>query len=68
MPDKSDSYWSDADQGLRAVELRAAGFDPTETAKTNAVITIANAYTNAQTWPLPALAKCSTGQCTQYAA
>ena len=47
MPDKSNSYWSDAKQGLRAVELRAAGFEPTETAKTNAVVTIANAYTNA---------------------
>lgn len=47
MPDKSASYWSDAKQGLRAVELRAAGFEPSETAKTNAVVTIANAYTNA---------------------
>lgn len=47
MSDKSDSYWSDAEQGLRAVELRAAGFEPSEAAKTNAVVTIANAYTNA---------------------
>ena len=47
MPEKSASYWSDADQGLRAVELRAAGFDPAAAAKTNAVVTIANAYTNA---------------------
>ena len=47
MSDKSVSYWSDADQGLRAVELRAAGFEPGEAAKTNAVVTIANAYTNA---------------------
>lgn len=47
MPDKSVSYWSDAKQGLRAVELRAAGFEPSEAAKTNAVVTIANAYTNA---------------------
>ena len=47
MPDKSISYWSDADQGLRAVELRAAGFEPAKAAKTNAVVTIANAYTNA---------------------
>lgn len=47
MVDKSDSYWSDASNGLRAVELRAAGFEPSEAAKTNAVVTIANAYTNA---------------------
>jgi dihydroxy-acid dehydratase len=47
MPEKSASYWSDTKQGLRAVELRAAGFEPSEAAKTNAVVTIANAYTNA---------------------
>ena len=47
MPEKSVSYWSDAEQGLRAVELRAAGFDPSKAATTNAVVTIANAYTNA---------------------
>lgn len=47
MTNEPVSYWSDADQGLRAVELRAAGFEPTEAAKTNAVVTIANAYTNA---------------------
>lgn len=47
MSEKAVSYWSDADNGLRAVELRAAGFDPSKTAKTNAVVTIANAYTNA---------------------
>lgn len=47
MTDKSVSYWSDAEQGLRAVELRAAGFEPSEAVKTNAVVTIANAYTNA---------------------
>lgn len=47
MPEKSASYWSDAQQGLRAVELRAAGFEPKEAAKSNAVVTIANAYTNA---------------------
>lgn len=47
MSDKPVSYWSDAKQGLRAVELRAAGFEPSEAAKTNAVVTIANAYTNA---------------------
>lgn len=47
MPDKPASYWSDTQQGLRAVELRAAGFEPSEAVKTNAVVTIANAYTNA---------------------
>jgi len=47
MADKLASYWSDAKQGLRAVELRAAGFEPSEAARTNAVVTIANAYTNA---------------------
>ena len=47
MANKSDSYWSDAQNGLRAVELRAAGFEPSEAAKINAVVTIANAYTNA---------------------
>jgi dihydroxy-acid dehydratase len=47
MADKAASYWSDAKQGLRAVELRAAGFEPSEAAKANAVVTIANAYTNA---------------------
>lgn len=47
MSDKPVSYWSDTRQGLRAVELRAAGFEPSEAEKTNAVVTIANAYTNA---------------------
>lgn len=47
MSDTSVSYWSDAKQGIRSVELRAAGFEPTEAARTNAVVTIANAYTNA---------------------
>jgi dihydroxy-acid dehydratase len=47
MSDESVSYWSDTKQGLRSVELRAAGFEPSEAVKTNAVVTIANAYTNA---------------------
>jgi len=47
MPDKPVSYWSDTKLGLRSVELRAAGFEPSEVAQTNAVVTIANAYTNA---------------------
>lgn len=47
MADKSVSYWSDTKQGLRAVELRAAGFEPDKAGATNAVVTIANPYTNA---------------------
>lgn len=47
MANKPVSYWSDTKQGLRAVELRAAGFEPSTTVNTNAVVTIANAYTNA---------------------
>ena len=47
MPKLPTSYWNDAKQGLRAVELRAAGFEPGAAAKRNAIITIANPYTNA---------------------
>ena len=47
MADKPVSYWSDAKQGLRAVELRAAGFEPARAAQSNAVVTIASPYTNA---------------------
>ena len=47
MPDKSVSYWTNIEQGLRAVELRAAGFEPSEAAAINAVVTIAAAHTNA---------------------
>jgi dihydroxy-acid dehydratase len=38
----SPTYWKNA-----RTEVRAAGFDPDRAAKTNAVITIASAYTNA---------------------
>jgi len=47
MPEPTQSYWSDARQGLRAVELRAAGFPPAAAAKRNAVVTVAAPYTNA---------------------
>ena len=35
------SYWNDTRQGLRTVELRAAGFDPADAAKRNAIVTVA---------------------------
>ena len=47
MSDKTMSYWNDASKGLRAVELRAAGFEPSEAAQRNAIVTIASPYTNA---------------------
>jgi dihydroxy-acid dehydratase len=43
----SPSYWNDAREGLRTVELRAAGFDPADAAKRNAIVTVACPYTNA---------------------
>src|SRR5687767_10217384 len=46
MSDANGSYWNNA-VGLRAVELRAAGFDPRAAAKLNAVVTVASPYTNA---------------------
>ena len=46
MSDSNASHWNHA-VGLRAVELRAAGFDPDEAAKLNAIVTIASPYTNA---------------------
>src|ERR1700743_387936 len=42
MTQDSPTYWKNA-----RTEVRAAGFDPDRAAKTNAVITIASAYTNA---------------------
>lgn len=47
MTSKDGSYWNDSTQGLRAVELRAAGFDPADAARRGAVVTVANPYTNA---------------------
>jgi dihydroxy-acid dehydratase len=46
MSDSNASHWNNA-VGLRAVELRAAGFDPREAAKLNAIVTVASPYTNA---------------------
>ncbi|MFK7966032.1 MAG: dihydroxy-acid dehydratase [Burkholderiaceae bacterium] len=42
MIEDSPIYWKD-----NRVEMRAAGFDPGQAAKTNAIVTIASAYTNA---------------------
>src|SRR5712664_506778 len=42
MTQDSSAYWKKS-----RVELRAAGFDPDRAAQTNAVVTIASAYTNA---------------------
>jgi dihydroxy-acid dehydratase len=47
MAEQDTGYWNDTSQGLRAVELRAAGFDPAEAAARNAVVTVASPYTNA---------------------
>lgn len=43
----SPSYWNDTREGLRTVELRAAGFDPAVARARNAIVTIASPYTNA---------------------
>lgn len=42
MNERSDSRWK-----ASTIEVRAAGFEPTETAAKNAIITIAGAHTNA---------------------
>lgn len=49
MADKtgSYSYWSDTRDGLRKVELRAAGFDPATIKAHKHVVTVASPYTNA---------------------
>lgn len=47
MTDTPKSYWNSAREGLRSVELRAAGFDPAAAEKLNAVVTVASPYTNA---------------------
>ncbi|MGD2140330.1 MAG: dihydroxy-acid dehydratase [Burkholderiales bacterium] len=43
----NNSYWNDTSEGLRSVELRAAGFDPAAAGARNAVVTVASPYTNA---------------------
>lgn len=47
MTNKSGSYWNDTGQGLRKVELRAAGFSAEDAATRDAIVTIASPYTNA---------------------
>src|SRR5262245_7319127 len=47
MSEPNPSYWNNTREGLRAVELRAAGFDPVAAARRNAVVTVAAPYTNA---------------------
>jgi dihydroxy-acid dehydratase len=47
MTDPTSSYWNRAGEGIRSVELRAAGFDPAAAARRNAVVTVAAPYTNA---------------------
>ncbi len=47
MSEPRSSYWNSAGEGLRSVELRAAGFDPAAAARRNAVVTVAAPYTNA---------------------
>jgi dihydroxy-acid dehydratase len=47
MSETSTSYWNNVREGLRIVELRAAGFDPADAAKRNAIVTVASPYTNA---------------------
>ncbi len=47
MSDLNKSYWNDTGVSLRVVELRAAGFDPAQAGKRNAVVTVASPYTNA---------------------
>jgi dihydroxy-acid dehydratase len=47
MSDPKLSYWNDTSVSLRVVELRAAGFDPAQAAKKNAVVTVGSPYTNA---------------------
>ncbi len=47
MADDNASYWNNTSEGLRKVELRAAGFDPTDASARSPIVTIASPYTNA---------------------
>lgn len=47
MTAKSGSYWNNTSEGLRKVELRAAGFDPATAKSRSPVVTVASPYTNA---------------------
>ena len=47
MTDSNRSYWNDTSVSLRVVELRAAGFEPAQAGRKNAVVTVGSPYTNA---------------------
>ena len=47
MADNNTSYWNNTNEGLRKVELRAAGFEPAATSARSPIVTIASPYTNA---------------------
>ncbi len=47
MTDKTGSYWNNTNEGLRKVELRAAGFDPAAAQNRSPIVTVASPYTNA---------------------
>ena len=47
MTERKASYWNDTTLGLRRIELRAAGFDPSVAAKRDLVVTVACPHTNA---------------------
>lgn len=47
MTERKASYWNNTTRGLRRIELRAAGFDPSIAAERDLVVTVACPYTNA---------------------
>ncbi len=47
MADTTGSYWNNTSEGLRKVELRAAGFDPATAKNRTPIVTVASPYTNA---------------------
>jgi len=47
LTDKVGSYWNNTNEGLRKVELRAAGFDPATARSCSPIVTVASPYTNA---------------------
>ena len=47
MTSSNKSYWNDTSVSLRALELRAAGFDPEKAGRRNAAATGGSPYTNA---------------------
>ncbi len=47
MTERNASDWNDTTRGLRRIELRAAGFDPSVAAERDLVVNVACPYTNA---------------------